>query len=293
MASRTTVVIVNWNSAEFLDRLFHSLEICSPSSIVTIDNASSDNSLEILSKYPHVKTIQNHQNLGFGAAANQGFVTAETPFVLLLNADVEVIPDAINLLENFMDENQTTGIVAPQLLFEDRSLQPSCRSFPTSIKLFLYLSYLDHVFPSNYRLTGKMHQTTREVDQPMGAAMLLRKSALNDAEGFDERFFLYMEDVDLCERMKHLGWKVFYYPPAKMIHHAGGSSQKDWERSQQNYLESVIRYFKKKEGPSKILLVRLLLSSGLIIRSLITLFLLRPSRAAFYLKMSVKILRLE
>jgi GT2 family glycosyltransferase len=293
MTALTTVVIVNWNGAEFLDRLCHSLEGCSPSSIIAIDNSSSDNSLEVLSKYPQVRTIQNQQNVGFGKAANQGFVLAETTYVLLLNADIEVVSGAINLLENFMNENQTAGIVAPQLLFEDGSLQPSCRSLPTPFKLFLYLSYLEHVFPSNYRLTEKMHETTREVDQPMGAAILIRKSALNDAEGFDERFFLYMEDVDLCERMKHFGWKIFYYPSAKMIHHAGGSSRKDWERSQQNYLESIIRYFKKKEGASKLFGLRLWLAAALVIRSFITLILLRPSRAVFYLKMSGGIFRLE
>jgi GT2 family glycosyltransferase len=293
MASRTTVIIVNWNGAEYLERLLRSLEDASPHSVIVVDNASSDSSQEILLRFPNVETIRNQQNLGFGFAANQGIALAKTNYLLLLNADVEVMSGTLSLLECFLDENQTAAIVAPQLLFADGSLQPSCRPFPTTARLFLYFSYLDHLIPWKYRPGKEFHQTTSEVDQPMGAAMMIRKSALDEVGTFDERFFLYMEDVDLCERIKKQGWKIFYLPAAKIIHYAGGSSRKDWERSQSNLFESTMRYFNKRYGRFRMIVLRFLLFVALLIRSLVLIFGGRIGQAVSYLKLSSKILWLQ
>ncbi len=260
MIFRTSAVIVNWNGADYLERLLDSLGAAPVEAIIVIDNASSDSSAEILSRYSKVQTIRNAKNLGFGAAANQGIALSKSPYVLLLNVDVEVLPGSIETLEKFLDKHQETALAAPCLLFPNGRLQPSCRSFPTVSRLFLYFSYLDHVIPSGYRLNEKDLQDAREVDQPMGAAWLLRKNVFEEAGGFDSRFFLYMEDVDLCRRIKSLGWKIYYIPDARLIQHAGGSSRQDWERSHTNLFEGMLLYFQKHDGKGSTLLLRISLS---------------------------------
>jgi N-acetylglucosaminyl-diphospho-decaprenol L-rhamnosyltransferase len=290
MASRTTAIIVNWNGSSYLERLILSLKNASPEAIFVVDNASTDQSLQILSKLNEVTVIRNDRNLGFGTAANQAIARVETPYLLLLNSDIEVKRDSMQILERFLEEHPDTGIVAPQLLFFDGALQLSCRTFPTVWKLFLYLSYLDHLIPSGYRLNMKQHQTASEVEQPMGAAMMVRKLSLDQVGLFDERFFLYMEDVDLCERLVQGGWKIWYLPEAKMKHQAGGSANQDWERSQTNFLQSVIRYFQKKNPGSGILFTRIALSIALIIRALILTIRMSFKKASFYFRMSLRIL---
>jgi GT2 family glycosyltransferase len=245
-ATQTTVVIVNWNGAAFLDQLIQSIQQDTPAAIIVVDNNSADSSIAILKKFTDVQVIENSENRGFGAAANQGITMAETSNVLILNADVYAQPGAISALEKFLAENNDAGAVAPRLSFPDGSLQPSCRNFPTPFTLFLYLSFLDRIFPTKYRLRAKDHQSTRSVEQPMGAAIMIRKKVLDQIGGFDETFFLYMEDVDLCERIIREGWKIYYYPETEFIHYAGGSSRQDWYRSQLDFIRSAQLYFRKK-----------------------------------------------
>lgn len=270
-----------------------SLQASSPNTILVVDNASSDASMEILSQNPTVHLIRNQKNLGFGAAANQGILLTQTPYLLLLNVDTEVLPNAIEKLEQFLVENQTAAIVAPQLLNSDGELQPSCRSFPTIHGLFLYLSYLDHVIPSDYRLGKEFHQTTREVDQPMGAGMMIRKRALDEVGLFDSRFFMYMEEVDLCFRFHQHGWRIFYLPTAQMIHHGGGSTRKDWETSQTHFLRSVIRYYRKRAQRFRVMILRISLLLALFLRSIILTFRGQLKRSWFFLKMSPRMLWID
>lgn len=293
MIVRTTAVIVNWNGADYLERLLNSLGTVPVEAIIVVDNASTDSSAEILSRYSGVQIIRNRNNVGFGAAANQGIALTKSPYVLLLNVDVEVLPGSIETLENFLEEHQEAAIAAPCLLFSDGKLQPSCRSFPTVSRLFLYFSYLDNVIPSRYRLSEKDLQRTREVEQPMGAAWMVRKSVFEEASGFDTSFFLYMEDVDFCRRIQSLGWKIYYLADARMIHHAGGSSRQDWERSQMNLFESILVYFKKHDRKGSTIWLRISLSMALVIRTLVFFLRGRIKQAVYYLKMSVKILLLE
>lgn len=291
MALKTTVVIVNWNGAEFLESLLRSVAKENPRETIVIDNASTDGSMEILSKFSGLRILSNSENLGFGKAANQGIEQALTPYVLILNADMQALSGSIDALEQFMEENPKTAIVAPQLLFPDKRIQPSCRSFPTIRGLFLYLSYLDRVVPSGYRLKGKDHSQLAEVDQPMGAALMFRKSVLDTVGMFDPRYFLYMEEVDLCERIKRRGWKIFYLPKAQIIHHAGGSTRQDWERSQRNFFESVVRYFRARSSTPKMIMLKCSLAVALVLRSIILLPCGRWRQSKFYFGMSFRILR--
>lgn len=269
-AAQTTVVIVNWNGAAYLDQLIQSVQHEAPAKMIVVDNNSVDGSLAILKKFADVDVIENAENRGFGAAANQGARLAETSNVLILNADVNAVPGSITALERFLAENQDAGAVAPRLSFADGSLQLSCRKFPTPFTLFLYLSFLDRIFPTKYRLGAKDHQSIRSVEQPMGAAIMIRKKAMDQIGGFDESFFLYMEDVDLCERIIREGWKIYYYPAAEFIHDAGGSSRQDWYRSQVDFIRSAQLYFRKKGYQA--FLVKISLGLAFFIRSIVYFF---------------------
>ena len=269
-AAQTTVVIVNWNGAAYLDQLIQSIQREKPAKIVIVDNNSTDSSITILQKFADVHVIQNSDNRGFAAAANQGIALADTSNVLILNADVYATSGSITALEKFLDEKNDAGAVAPRLSFPDGSLQLSCRNFPTPFTLFLYLSFLDRIIPTKYRLRAKDHQNTHSVQQPMGAAIMIRKKVLDQIGGFDETYFLYMEDVDLCERIIREGWKIYYYPTAEFIHDAGGSSRQDRFRSQADFVRSALLYFRKK-GYQPIF-IRIVLASSFIIRSIVYFF---------------------
>lgn len=292
MPKNTTVIIVNWNGAQYLDRLLRSLEAQGPAEIIVVDNDSKDDSRRILAQHPEVKCVFNQQNVGFGSAANQAIELMSTPYLLLLNVDVEALPGSLEVLETFLDVHSDVAVVAPQLLFPDGTLQLSCRTFPTIPKLWFYLSYFDSIIPTGYRLKKDLHNQTMEVDQPMGAALMIRKNALDQVGLFDPQFFLYMEEVDLCERIRRKGWKIFYCHDAKMIHVAGGSSAQDWERSQRNYLRSVVLYFKKRVSTSKLILLRCSIAFALLVRSFVLLVCGKFRKAAFYLKMSPAMLYL-
>jgi len=287
MAQQTSIVIVNWNGEKYLPDLLESLRGSAANKTIVVDNASTDRSLEFLTGTPGIELVRNPTNLGFGAAANQGIRLSASPYVLILNMDIRAHPGSIDLLEEFLKERTNAAVAAPQLLFPDGRIQPSCRSFPTIWGLFLYFSYLDHVLPSRYRWKEARHKKTTETDQPMGAALMFRKSALDQTGLFDERFFMYMEEVDLCKRIRDAGWKIYYCAEAKMIHDAGGSTRQDWERSQRNFFESLIRYFRKHHSTGyRTGMLKCTLAVALLIRSAALLLAGRLRQSKFYLRMS-------
>jgi GT2 family glycosyltransferase len=127
----------------------------------------------------------------------------------------------------------------------------------------------------------------------MGAALLMRKEAFQKVGLFDPQFFLYMEEVDLPERVKKAGWKIYYLPDAKMIHHAGGSSDQDWDRSQTHFFESLIRYYRKRVGTAELFLLRMSVAAAMLIRAPVLMLRGQVRKAVFYLSMSARIWTLE
>lgn len=284
MASQSAVVVVNWNGAAFLQPLMESLEAQKPAEVVVVDNHSSDASTEIIARYPAAKAILNSCNAGFGSAANQGIEATQAPFILLLNADTRIQPGAMEILEHSLLENQDAAIAAPQLVSENGEIQKSLRRFPTVFRIFLYLSYLDRVIPSGYMLAPDEHLRAHSVEQPMGAALLFRRSALHQTGSFDPQFFMYMEEVDLCRRLHAAGWKIIFVPDAKVLHHEGGSSNQAWARTQTNYLESLLRFFKKHGTNFDLAALRFSIPVALMFRAVIQLFRGRLRAFAFYVR---------
>lgn len=230
---RLSVIIVSYNVKSYLINCIRSVKKASqqfPVEIIVIDNASIDQSAEsVVNEFPDVRLIKNDINLGYGSACNQGLSISKGDYLLILNPDTLVEENTFTHLLGFMEANREVGLVGCKILNEDGSLQLACRrSFPTPWIAFTKLSGLSYLFPKSkwfakYNLTYLDENKPAEVDAVSGSFMLLSKSAYQKAGGFDEQFFMYAEDLDLCFRIKQSGFKVVYRPEASIIHFKGKS----------------------------------------------------------------------
>lgn len=222
---KISVSIVNYNAGDFLLRCLESLEKSTnvDLDIYVVDNASSDNSLEkAIKKFPKVNFIKNQENLGFSKAHNQILRKIKTEFILILNPDTEVSSDAISKMVLFLEKNPKVGALTCKLVLENGKLDwASHRGFPTPLASFMYYFLKDD---SLYHLSKKSLDTPHEVDAISGSFFMTRKSVLEKVGLFDEDYFMYAEDIDLCYRIKKAGLKIMYVPTATTIHHKGVSS---------------------------------------------------------------------
>jgi GT2 family glycosyltransferase len=222
------VVIVSWNRADLLVECLESLAASAGATLetVVVDNASSDDSVaRVRARFPAARLIVNERNLGFARAANQGLAVTSARYRLLLNSDTRVERDALARLVAFMDATPRAGACGPRLTHPDGRLQPSGRAFPTPFAAALAITPV----PGFVRRWFADPQERRdyagacEVDELTGAALCVRARALDEVGAFDESYFFFGEDVDLCWRLKRAGWTVHYRPEATVIHHLGGS----------------------------------------------------------------------
>jgi GT2 family glycosyltransferase len=191
------------------------------------------------------------RNLGFAAGANRGAREASGEAIVLLNPDSEIEADPFAPMLAYLREHDDAGIVAPRLLNPDGSLQLSCRSFPTfSVALFNRYSLLTRLFPRNrysrqYLLSDWHHDSISDVDWVSGACLMVRRSLFEQIGLLDEGYFMYIEDVDLCQRVHRAGYKVVYLPQTSVIHHIGRSSRTLPSRSIVARHRSMWHYYKK------------------------------------------------
>lgn len=223
---KLSIVIVNYNAGDYLNNCLTSLEKVRGEisfDVWIVDNASKDDSLETAEKnFPNVKYIKNDDNLGFGKANNIALRQIKTEYILLLNPDSEVLPGTLKYMVKYMDENPKVSVATCRVEKEDGSLDwASHRGFPTPWASFLYYFLKDDTL---YHLTNRDFKNDHEVDAVAGAFFITRKDVLEKVGLFDEDYFLYAEDLDLCYRIKQLGYKVMYVPEVKIIHHKGISS---------------------------------------------------------------------
>jgi GT2 family glycosyltransferase len=232
--TKVSIVIVSWNSWEFLPACLDSiLAQKGPSlEIIVVDNNSRDGTPQKLARlYPEVKMIFNPRNLGYAKACNQGMKESTSEFILLLNPDTVLHPQFLHKTLDFLRANPQMGAVGPQLLDVYGKVQPSCRRFPSYVTLLWELTGLSRVLPRSrifgaWRMGDFDFQSTREVDQPMASALLVTRKAIEKSGLMDERFKMFFNDVDLCFRIKAQGFKIFHLPEAKVTHHLGGSTSK-------------------------------------------------------------------
>ena len=231
-----SICIVNWNVCALLDSCLKSIYLNPPKAsfeIIVVDNASNDDSVAMVeSKYPLVHLIVNKDNQGFSKGNNSAIKHSLGKYVLLLNPDTEVEHGAIDILFDYLESNVQAAVAAPKLLNYDRSLQRSILGFPTLQAMIMRQLFVEQIWPGNpftkrYLASGHDYDVAGEVDQPMGACLMIRRSAVEKAGYFDESSFMFFDEVDLCYRIKRSGAKIVYLPASQIVHH-GGSSVRKW-----------------------------------------------------------------
>lgn len=252
-----SIIIVNWNVRELLyaslDSIYktrNNLDL----EVIVIDNNSSDDSVEMVkAEFPEVQLIANSENRGFAAANNQGIEIATGKYLFILNPDTELKPNTLKLMYRYMEEHGNIAAIGPRLLNTDGSLQPSCRRFPAlKYEIFSKL-FLDKIFPrsifNGYMMGDFSHDYTREIDQPMGAAIFIRKEVVDTVGMMDEHNFVWFDEVDWCYQIKKAGHKIFFYSEAELYHHQG-KSFKRWKNPMSGviWLKSRHYFLKKNLG---------------------------------------------
>ena len=235
-----SIIILNYNHKNLLKNCLKSLKEADLEllhEIIITDNNSNDGSQEFLSqlkisagggsafggKNPDLKIILNNRNLGYAQANNQAIKIAKGKYVLILNPDVIVLPGSIEKLVECLKKNEKAGMVGPQLLNPDKTVQNSCYNFPKLITPAVRRTFLGKLpgFKkelSRYLMLDFDHKQVKEVDWLIGACLMIKKEVLKEVGYFDERYFLYFEDVDLAKKIWQAGYKVVYIPKAQMIH---------------------------------------------------------------------------
>jgi N-acetylglucosaminyl-diphospho-decaprenol L-rhamnosyltransferase len=232
-APRVSVVVLSWNTRELLARCLQSLrgqaaEV--PLEVIVVDNASADGSADMVAHdFPEVVLLRNERNEGYAIGNNQGAARARAELLLLLNSDTEARPGAIGTLARFLDTHPQHGACAPRLERPDGTPQRSCKTFPTLLTAVFYDTVFDRWFPSNatlprYEMRDFDHLSSRDVDQPPAAALLVRRALWEQLGGFDPELWLFYNDVDFCRRLRAAGHEIAYVAEARVLHHEGRST---------------------------------------------------------------------
>lgn len=259
------IVTVSYNTRELLADCLKSVGACLERSglqagIWVVDNASADGSADMVSdRFPEVHLVRHNENAGFAAGSNlalrsMGFGVETTPrHVLFLNPDTRVVGDALEAMVRFLDSTPEAGIAGARLVYDDGSFQHSAFSFPGLLQIFFDFFPVHHRL-FNSRLNGRyprhLYETGQPfaVDHPLGAAMMVRGEALAQVGGFDERFFMYCEEIDLCRRVKDAGWGIYCVPRAEIVHLAGQSTHQFRDRMFVALWRSRFLMFDKQEN---------------------------------------------
>jgi N-acetylglucosaminyl-diphospho-decaprenol L-rhamnosyltransferase len=231
MVDRVSAVIVSFNTAPLLERAIQSLVSSAPSvnglEIIVVDNASEDGSpLMVREKFPDVRLVRLTRNVGFAAGTNMGLRMARGEQLLLLNPDAELLHNAMPTLSSFLAEHPWVAAVGPRLIYPDGTHQDSAFHFPNLGQItFDFFPPPRHILQS--RLNGRYGKTDspHPIDHPLGACMLLSRTAFEDVGLLDEAFYMYCEEVDWCMRAWERGWEIYHHPGAVVIHHSGKSTE--------------------------------------------------------------------
>ncbi len=250
-ASHTTVsvVIPSWNTLELtricLEFLFASDRPVDE--VIVVDNGSEDGSADMIAeRFPQVRLVRNERNEGFARGCNQGIALATQRLVLLLNTDTEVAPDALSRMVAWLDEHPQHGAVAPRLVHPDGGTQATCMRFPGLLTPLFYDPPMRRWFPESremrrYYMRDWDQESSRDVDQPPAAVLLIRREVLEQLGAFDEALWLFFNDVDLSRRMADGGWRTRYLAEATVVHHVGASTSRfgnflpEWQRNRLHY----------------------------------------------------------
>ncbi|MGA2527557.1 MAG: glycosyltransferase family 2 protein [Acidimicrobiales bacterium] len=222
-------VIVNYNAGDALSECVASLEREHVREIVVVDNGSTDGSLDCLpARFPEVRVLHTGRNLGYGGGVNFGAHEVGGDLILVCNPDLQIQTGAVNALLSRIERDQSLGLVGPALVGIDRGPHPSGRAFPTvrrsSLQAALGVLAPGSTYSRRYREANRARAATGIVDWVTGACFLVRREAFDAVGGFDDRYFMYVEEVDLCWRLTQAGWRIGYESSAHVLHLAGVST---------------------------------------------------------------------
>lgn len=280
---RTSIIIVNWNSKDYLRECLTSLFIHHPHAdveVIVVDGASFDGCDQMLAvEFPSVLFIQSKENVGFARANNLGVLRATGDYLFFLNPDTLFLENSIDILSGRLAEIEGAGAVGCKLLNTDRSLQTSCvQSFPTLINQTLDSEFLRRLLPrSSLWGVAAFH---KDDDKPVpveaisGAAILMKKDVFQRINGFSENYFMYGEDIDLCYKTKKSGYQVYFVPETSIVHHGGGSTRTTVSNfANVTMRESIFRFLRANRGMVSAALYR----PAMAISAMLRIFLLLPS----------------
>ena len=253
MEPHVAVVIVSHNTRDDLIRCVASLRGATlPLQTVVVDNASGDDSAGVVAeRFPEVTILRNPQNVGFGAASNQGVAATSAPCVLFLNSDAELRPGALEAMYALLQDRPDLGIVGPRTVEADGTVQVSFGPELTPLGEWRQRRLVRGVKRRRapaLRRSAALAAREHEPAWVSASCALARRAALEAVGGFDEGFFLYEEDVDLCRRMRQAGWKVLFTPSAEVLHHLGRSVASAPERARLEYQRSHLHFYAKHHG---------------------------------------------
>lgn len=265
-----SIIIINYKTPSLLRQCIKSILRNTPKlnfEIIIIDNNSRDGSAEMIEDnfYSVVKLIANKKNLGFPKAVNQGVDAAKaSKYILLLNPDITVLPNSLEQIYDFMEKNQDIAVLGPKLVNPNGSIQNSCFTQFTTPQIVLYrrtfFGKLKHAQKEidKFLMANWDHATPRDVAWILGSCMFVRMAAISEVGPMDERFFMYLEDVDWCRRFLENGWRVYYWPKVNMVHYyqrasasEGGLLRSMFNRQTRIHISSALKYFLKYWGKNE------------------------------------------
>jgi N-acetylglucosaminyl-diphospho-decaprenol L-rhamnosyltransferase len=291
-----TVVVVNWNVSALLRECLRSIDAqrrrpASDYEVIVVDNASSDDSVRMVRRdFPWVKVVENADNVGFGRANNQAYAMARGQHVLLLNPDTVVLDGALDRMISYLERHPDVGALGCRLLNSDGSYQRwTAGAFPTIGRTAKHAFLLDLLFPASLGARSlylnRDVQEDLDVDWVTGACMALRREAVGD-HIFDDTFFMYGEDTELCDRLHRSGWRVVYSPTATVVHHHGKSMAQQSGAILLTAFKGPRAFYIRRHSRASVWLYDLLLAAGFALRWLcyLALSLVPAKRAVFRMR---------
>lgn len=263
---KLSIVIVHYNTQELTLQCLRSIREFNPRAsyeVLVVDNGSQDNIGGVIAgKFPEVRFIETGQNNGFSKSNNLGIFNSIGDYILLLNSDTCLIEDTINKMIDYMDKNEHVGIAGPREVDKDRRYRISCGSFPTFFSELVRKIWHYRFSLNDYNLRSALdvkHSMVRDINWISGSCMMLRRTALHETGLLDENFFMYFEDVDICNRFWAKGWEVHYFPETSIIHYGGSTARLNIMFVMIKYRQSEIYFTRKYYGLYGEIAIRLLI----------------------------------
>jgi len=272
-----SIIIVNYNTQALLAACLRSVFVALDSvsaEVWVVDNTSADDSVQtVRSEFPTVQLIVNQQNVGFARANNQALRQAQGRVWVLLNPDTQVAPEALLALRQAFVTKPAAGIIGPQLLNADGSVQPSCGEFASPRTEFVFQFFLFKLFPSAFPLGSQVHpwqvadyQRARRVDWVSGACLAIRREAAEKVGLLDESIFMYGEDMEWCWRVRQAGYSVWFWPESKVTHYAHQASHSNYATWITNYTTGHLSFVTRYRSRTSAALVALMICVGSVLR---------------------------